>query len=50
MKRKAESSEGNSPDVNDKRRAVSHNDKFREGLFDQSVLDAYTKSYTNSLP
>lgn len=50
MKRKAESLEGTKPDVKTKRRAVGHHDEFRKRLFDQSVLDGYTRSYTSSVP
>jgi len=50
MKRKAELLEGSSPDGKAERRPVSHHDQFREGLFDQTLLDGYTKSYTNSAP
>ncbi len=50
MKRKAKSLEGTSPDVDAKRRAVGQHGHFRRGLFDQSALDGYTKSYTTSVP
>ncbi|CAF9919854.1 hypothetical protein IMSHALPRED_004739 [Imshaugia aleurites] len=33
-----------------KRRAPSHQDRFREGLFDGPVLDEYIKSYATSQP
>lgn len=33
-----------------KRRTPSHQDRFREGLFDGPVLDEYKKSYAISEP
>lgn len=50
MKRKASSIEGVAHQAQVKRRAVSHNDHFREGLFDPNILEGYTKTYTDSVP
>lgn len=50
MKRKASSLEDVSQRAHVKRRAVSHNDHFREGLFDPEILEGYTKTYTDSVP
>ena len=49
MKRKAE----DDLDASGKKRVVSSNDiqsRFREGLFDQKVLDRYTIEYAASKP
>ena len=50
MKRKAD--QVDDLDVADqaKRRAPSHQDHFRDGLFDQAILDEYRKSYSTSKP
>jgi len=50
MKRKLEQAECDSSQPEIKRRAVRPVDDFREGLFDEHVLDSYTKSYANSAP
>lgn len=50
MKRKADQIDDlNSPDQA-KRRASSHQERFREGLFDASVLAEYRKNYVASEP
>jgi len=49
MKRKAD----DDLETSSKKRAVGSDDihnRFREGLFDQKVLDQYTLNYTTSKP
>lgn len=50
MKRKAESLDEPDPSNKSKRRAVTSESQFREGLFDEDVLNGYTKSYGSSKP
>ena len=50
MKRKAEQIDDFNGSGRAKRRATTIQERFREGLFDQDVLDTYTKSYHNSTP
>lgn len=50
MKRKLEQVDDLEVPEQAKRRAPSHQDRFRDGLFDEPVLDEYRKSYTNSEP
>ena len=50
MKRKADQVEELEVAEQVKRRAPSHQDHFREGLFDGPVLDKYRKSYATSEP
>ena len=33
-----------------KRQAVGHEERFRDGLFDESNLELYTKNYASSKP
>ena len=49
-KRKADEADLLDEPTKAKRQAVSIKDQFREGLFDESVLDQYRKSYTASTP
>ena len=50
MKRKAEQSDEPESPTNAKRQATGQRGRFREGLFDQNVLDSYSKSYHDSAP
>lgn len=50
MKRKADQLDALDSADQAKRRAPSHQDRFREGLFDALVLDEYRKSYIASEP
>lgn len=49
MKRKTETSQNGSAN---KKRSVNHDDRgsFRQGLFDQNILRAYTQQYAQSEP
>ena len=50
MKRKLDEVDDLEAAEQSKRRAPSHQDRFREGLFDGPVLDGYKKSYATSEP
>ncbi|CAF9916022.1 MAG: hypothetical protein ALECFALPRED_010474 [Alectoria fallacina] len=50
MKRKSDQVDDLESADQAKRRAPSHQDRFREGLFDPPVLDEYRKSYVASKP
>lgn len=50
MKRQAERDDNIEASRKAKRQAVSHEDRFRDGLFDQSVLKDYEKAYAASKP
>ena len=50
MKRKADQVDDLDSADQAKRRAPSHVDRFREGLFDAPVLDEYRKNYLASEP
>lgn len=50
MKRKADQVDNLEVAEQAKRRAPSQKDRFREGLFDGSVLEEYRKSYATSEP
>ena len=49
-KRKADEADVLIPSTKVKRQAVSIKDQFREGLFEQSVLEQYSNSYATSTP
>ena len=50
MKRKADQVDDLEVAEQAKRRAASHQDHFREGLFDGPILEEYRKSYATSEP
>ena len=50
MKRQAERDDNIEASRKAKRQAVSLEDRFRDGLFDQSVLKDYEKAYAASKP
>lgn len=50
MKRKADQVDDLDSADQAKRRAPSHQERFREGLFDEPVLDEYRRSYLASEP
>lgn len=50
MKRKAELGDDLNAPTNAKRRVTHQQDRFRQGLFEEVVLDSYTKSYQKSEP
>ena len=50
MKRKSDQVDDLELGEQTKKRPPSHQDRFRDGLFDAPVLDKYRKSYGNSEP